>query len=239
MVFHGELGDCSSNLITYFESLGASPMNKGENPASEFDFWLTFYAFANHRLETESTSMNSTHSRITIAWMLNVLSEDITIQATNGQQTPLSFSYAWSQSEEQMKLQAKLAELLKTKNEAMEIVAKTEFAATKRERDNLMANRLVTIYWRSPAYNLARMMLSIFIGVFVTLIVHFIFAFSQFIESSRDSSFLARKCVHSCTSQPDLQRGRNYKSSLDHLYWVHHYWCAFNHFCVAGYALYS
>lgn len=37
VVFHGELGGCSSKLISYFEGLGASPMNNGENPASKFD----------------------------------------------------------------------------------------------------------------------------------------------------------------------------------------------------------
>ena len=43
VVFHGELGDCSSNLIAYFENLGASPMNKGENPASElFPYPLSY-----------------------------------------------------------------------------------------------------------------------------------------------------------------------------------------------------
>ena len=41
MVFHGELGDCSSNLITYFEGLGASPLGVGENPASEFNLQFT------------------------------------------------------------------------------------------------------------------------------------------------------------------------------------------------------
>lgn len=181
--------------------------------------------------------MNCTHPRIIIAWMLNVLSEQITIQAVSGQQTPLSFAYAWSQSEEQMKLQNKVAELLETKDEAMEIVAKTEFAATKRERDNLMANRLVTIYWRSPTYNLARMTLSIFIGMLITLIIHSRSVHSRLTKSLHHCSFLACKCIHPYTPQPNLQRGRNDKSSLNHLHWVHHYWSAFNYFGVAGHAL--
>jgi ABC-type multidrug transport system ATPase subunit len=33
-VFFGDLGDCSSNLVSYFESLGATCMKKGENPAT-------------------------------------------------------------------------------------------------------------------------------------------------------------------------------------------------------------
>jgi len=33
-VFQGDLGPCSSNLISYFESMGCKPMSRGENPAS-------------------------------------------------------------------------------------------------------------------------------------------------------------------------------------------------------------
>jgi hypothetical protein len=94
--------------------------------------------------------------------MLNVLSEPIKIKAENGQETPLSFAYAWAQSDEYNKLQTRLAEIAEDKKE--EIVVESEFAAPKSQRDNLMANRLVTIYWRSPTYNLSRMMLSLFIG---------------------------------------------------------------------------
>lgn len=100
-----------------------------------------------------------------IAWMLNVLGEQIKIKAENGQETPLSFAYAWTQSDEYNNLQSRLAEVVETKKKELEIVTETEFAAPKRQRDNLMANRLVTIYWRSPAYNLSRMMLSLFIGM--------------------------------------------------------------------------
>ena len=34
VVYFGELGLCSCNLVTYFEGLGSSRMNKGENPAT-------------------------------------------------------------------------------------------------------------------------------------------------------------------------------------------------------------
>jgi ABC-type multidrug transport system ATPase subunit len=129
VVYHGALGECSSSLISYFENLGASPMNKGENPAT---------------------------------WMLNVLSEPIKVKAENGQEAPLCFAYAWARSDEYNKLQTILAEVVEDKKD--EIVVETEFAAPKHQRDSLMANRLVTIYWRSPSYNLSRMMLSLFIG---------------------------------------------------------------------------
>ncbi len=34
VVFFGDLGSCSCNLVSYFEGLGTSCMNKGENPAT-------------------------------------------------------------------------------------------------------------------------------------------------------------------------------------------------------------
>ena len=34
VVFFGDLGACSCNLVAYFEALGATHMNKGENPAT-------------------------------------------------------------------------------------------------------------------------------------------------------------------------------------------------------------
>ena len=34
VVYFGELGLCSCNLVTYFEGLGSSRMNRGENPAT-------------------------------------------------------------------------------------------------------------------------------------------------------------------------------------------------------------
>ena len=34
VVFFGDLGSCSCNLVSYFEDLGTSSMNKGENPAT-------------------------------------------------------------------------------------------------------------------------------------------------------------------------------------------------------------
>lgn len=34
VVYFGDLGNCSCNLVSYFEDLGSSPLNKGENPAT-------------------------------------------------------------------------------------------------------------------------------------------------------------------------------------------------------------
>jgi len=102
--------------------------------------------------------------------MLNVLGETITIKGDNGNEAPLAFAYAWKQSDENKKIQNQISEIAEIKDEKLEIVVEKEYAASRSRRDMLMANRLVTIYWRSPSYNLGRMMLSLFIG---TLLISF------------------------------------------------------------------
>ena len=124
VVFFGDLGPCSCKLISYFENLGASPMNKGENPST---------------------------------WMLNVLGEHITTTNDNGEEEPLDFAQAWNSSPNYQRLKQRLDEIVENRDEKLKIKYDTVYAATRSERNRLMANRLVTIYWRSPAYNLSRM----------------------------------------------------------------------------------
>ena len=124
VVFFGDLGASSCNLVSYFEDLGASPMSEGENPST---------------------------------WMLNVLGEKIMVKGDNGDDEPLNFAIAWSKSSNFENLKQRLKDVADTKDEKLKIKYDSEFAAPRRERNNLMANRLVTIYWRSPAYNLSRM----------------------------------------------------------------------------------
>lgn len=132
VVFYGETGVCSSNLISYFESLGVTPMNTGENPAT---------------------------------WMLNVLGERISVNGQNGEGEDLNFAKAWSKSSNCTDLANHLNEITETRDEEMEIKFDSEFPVGWFKRDNLMGKRLVQIYWRSPAYNLARMALSVFIAL--------------------------------------------------------------------------
>lgn len=127
VVFYGETGVCSSNLISYFEDLGATPMNIGENPAT---------------------------------WMLNVLGEHI-----GGEDDDFNFATAWSQSSNCADLAKHLAEISETRDEETEIKYDSVFPVGWFKRDALMGNRLVKIYWRSPAYNLVRMVLSVLIAL--------------------------------------------------------------------------
>eukprot|EP00581_Thalassiosira_minuscula_P015180 CAMPEP_0183715372 /NCGR_PEP_ID=MMETSP0737-20130205/9619_1 /TAXON_ID=385413 /ORGANISM="Thalassiosira miniscula, Strain CCMP1093" /LENGTH=1519 /DNA_ID=CAMNT_0025944463 /DNA_START=22 /DNA_END=4581 /DNA_ORIENTATION=- len=132
VVFFGDLGVCSANLVAYFEELGATRMNKGENPAT---------------------------------WMLNVLGQKIMSKGNDTDGEPLNFAEAWKDSSNYVDLQRRLSEAAESKDENLEIKFDTQFAVPWYTRDNLMAKRLSTIYWRSPAYNLARMALSLVIAL--------------------------------------------------------------------------
>mmetsp|Transcript_13283 Transcript_13283/g.25371 ORF Transcript_13283/g.25371 Transcript_13283/m.25371 type:complete len:746 (-) Transcript_13283:283-2520(-) len=138
VVFFGDLGTMSGNLVSYFENLGTSTMNKGENPAT---------------------------------WMLNVLSENIMVSGVNDQEDePLDFAKAWENSSNKVDLQKQLSEAGETQDPNLKIEYDTQFAASWYQRDTLMAQRLVTIYWRSPAYNLSRMVLSLAIAFLLSSI---------------------------------------------------------------------
>ena len=131
LVFFGELGPESVNLVKYFESLGASPIECNENPA---------------------------------AWML---------RASTGSSAPqgVDFSEAFKQSE-QCKLLEEIIEAAKdSPDEARKITYESIFAAPSREQLHLMNRRIVSIYMRSPAYNLTRIM----IGLLYSFIIGSVF----------------------------------------------------------------
>jgi len=140
VVFFGDLGPRSGNLVRYFEGLGATPMNKGENPAT---------------------------------WMLNALGEKIKAEKIvpgGVEYFDLDFPTTWLDSDNNRVVQEKLVEAVECKDEEFRIKFDTEFAASRRERNALMSHRLVTIYWRSPAYNLSRLTLSVCIAVLLSTV---------------------------------------------------------------------
>lgn len=132
VVFHGELGVCSSALISYFENLGATQMRRGENPAS---------------------------------WMLNALGEKITVKGESGDDETLDFAKAWKQSSNFSSIQQMLSEVSESPDETKKVQVDSKYAVPWYKRDWLMCRRLVLIYWRSPVYNWARLVLSVVIAV--------------------------------------------------------------------------
>jgi hypothetical protein len=80
---------------------------------------------------------------------------------------------AYAESDGYADLKEELEELKQNPDPALKIEYESEFAASKGERQRLIDSRLRLIYWRSPAYNLARLTVAVTIAsvlgvVFVT-----------------------------------------------------------------------
>lgn len=120
-VFFGDLGEGSSNLIEYFETRGASEIEKGENPA---------------------------------AWMLRAY--------TGENEAETDWAEIYKMSDQYAVCQEKLEAAKESPDPTKKISYESEFATKAKERIKLMNNRIVVIYKRSPAYNLARLMIAIF-----------------------------------------------------------------------------
>ena len=116
MVYFGETGEQSKDLINYFESHGARRIEVGDNPAN---------------------------------WMLREMQSP---------ENPNDMADEYVKTEEYKLLKESLKEVRETQIEALEITFPTKFAAPPELRQRLVNKRLQTIYWRSPAYNLSRLL---------------------------------------------------------------------------------
>lgn len=87
-------------------------------------------------------------------WMLRVITSD--------EQQDLAAVYL--RSDEHAKLQADLFGIKNSQDPNQKIEYNSEFAASKNRRRALINHRLQLIYWRSPTYNLARILVSIVIA---------------------------------------------------------------------------
>ena len=116
MVYYGETGDQSKEIIRYFEGHGARRIEIGDNPAN---------------------------------WMLREIQSD---------DNPRDLAEEWLKSEEYKTLKKRLGEVSRTQIEELEVAFPTTFAAPSDLRQRLMNKRLQTVYWRSPAYNLSRLL---------------------------------------------------------------------------------
>lgn len=94
-------------------------------------------------------------------WMLRVLAADV------------DFADIYASSPEYMKLRKQLSKARENPPKELEVHFMSEFAVPIEERQRLMNKRLQTIYWRSPAYNLSRLLVCVIIAfilgsVFIT-----------------------------------------------------------------------
>jgi hypothetical protein len=93
-------------------------------------------------------------------WMLKVM-------ASGGMGDPPKL---YVESDGYATLKEELEELKQNPDPAHKIEYESEFAASKRERQGLIDERLRTVYWRSPAYNLARLSVAVVIGAILGLV---------------------------------------------------------------------
>jgi hypothetical protein len=96
-------------------------------------------------------------------WMLKVMTSEGMVELAK----------AYAESDGYASLKEELDELKQNPDPALKIEYESEFAASKGERQRLIDSRLRLIYWRSPAYNLARLTVAVTIAsvlgvVFVT-----------------------------------------------------------------------
>ena len=88
-------------------------------------------------------------------WMLRVITDE----------TMGDLAERYQQSEDHANLSSRLDAIASSQEADERIVYDKEFAAPQARRQELVNRRLHLIYWRSPAYNLSRLMVSAIIGV--------------------------------------------------------------------------
>jgi hypothetical protein len=123
VVFFGELGSSSRNLVSYFESLGAQPIEYGENPA---------------------------------AWMLRAYAGE---QAAENQ---IDYGERYKSSEQHVQLLQQIDSIIANRDESKKIHYDAIFATTLKEQLQYTNRKITTIYKRSPAYNLTRLVIATF-----------------------------------------------------------------------------
>ena len=123
VVFFGELGHCSDQLVNYFEARGAKPIEFGENPAS---------------------------------WMLRAYAGENTANST------IDYAELYKSSEQYTKLLEQIELIIANRDETKKIHYDEMFSTTQKERLQYTNQKITTIYKRSPAYNLTRLVIAIF-----------------------------------------------------------------------------
>jgi ABC-type multidrug transport system ATPase subunit/ABC-type multidrug transport system permease subunit len=138
VVFFGELGEESCDLVEYFESRGAKPIEHGENPAA---WMLTAYTKDDpHDADGNGSASGN----------------------GNGSGAPSKdWKEEFEQSKQYMTMKETIAEIKANPDESKKLSFDKVFAASRYTREVLMMRRTFRIMMRSPSYNLARIMLAI------------------------------------------------------------------------------
>jgi ABC-2 type transporter len=123
VVFFGELGASSSQLVQYFEERGASAIEFGENPA---------------------------------AWMLRAYAGE------HAAEDNIDYAELYKTSGQHANLLQKIQSIEENRNESNKIHYESAFSTTYKERLHYTNQKITTIYKRSPAYNLTRLVIAVF-----------------------------------------------------------------------------
>ncbi|KAG7376653.1 hypothetical protein PHYPSEUDO_012949 [Phytophthora pseudosyringae] len=136
VVFFGDLGKDSSNLINYFEAApGVKPIEPGYNPAT---------------------------------WMLECIGAGV--GAASG--TGMDFAEHFVKSDLKALMDKDLDKdgVLRPSTELPELKFTKQFASTGLMQFNLLCRRFFHMYWRTPTYNLTRLMISVLLGAILGII---------------------------------------------------------------------
>ncbi|KAI9981281.1 hypothetical protein PInf_008934 [Phytophthora infestans] len=136
MVFFGQLGNDSSNLINYFKAApGVTPIEPGYNPAT---------------------------------WMLECIGAGV--GASSG--TEMDFADYFSKSELKTLMDKDLDEegVLRPSTNLPELKFFNQFASTGMMQFDFLCRRFFHMYWRTPTYNLTRLMISVMLGAILGII---------------------------------------------------------------------
>ncbi|KAG6586998.1 ABC transporter G family member 31 [Phytophthora cinnamomi] len=136
MVFFGELGKDSTNLINYFEAApGVKPIEPGYNPAT---------------------------------WMLECIGAGVGGGSGNG----MDFAEYFTNSDLKTLMDKDLDKngVLRPSPELPELKFSKQFASTPTMQFKMLCQRFFHMYWRTPTYNLTRLMISVLLGAILGFI---------------------------------------------------------------------
>ncbi|KAG7395609.1 hypothetical protein PHYBOEH_003446 [Phytophthora boehmeriae] len=135
VVFFGELGDESSNLINYFEAApGVNPIEPGYNPAT---------------------------------WMLECIGAGV---GATGTGTDFADHFMKSELKQSMDKTLDRDGMLRPAAGLPELKFSHQFASTPCAQFDMLCRRFFHMYWRTPTYNLTRMMISVMLGALLGII---------------------------------------------------------------------
>ena len=94
-------------------------------------------------------------------WMLKCISAG----SPNSSGEPYDYAQAYASSVDRRKCLAKIAEIQNSASERNAITYQSKYATCKQTQSRSVFKRLMTIYWRSPSYNLLRVLVSVVVAL--------------------------------------------------------------------------